>query len=233
MKPVTAMSLLLDKRKPKPMNILIGSEGAVIRELQRKFNTTIEKFNLDDPKQFSYLDLEIDIPLGIRDAVAIWDNPVISGNEGTFRYLVSSLNPELPKDSVEDLARTLSFELTGIRDFRVIYWTVMGRAANYTKKVWDKNPWEDNKKWLTSDQNPGNRLNWILHEVKAYTYARDENKKELSALGISPKKAAFLKAKKYSNRLMYDTMVQLSKWKAGSLNEYQTALTISSIWSDK
>jgi hypothetical protein len=232
MKPVTAISLILDKRKPKPMNILIGSEGAVIRELQRKFNTTIEKFNLDDPKQFSYLDLEIDIPLGIRDSVAIWDNPVISGNEGTFRYLVAALNPALPKEAIEDLARTLSFELTGIRDFRVIYWTVMDRAANYTKKVWDKNPWEDAKRWLTGDSNVENRLNWILKEVRAYTYARDENKKELAVLGISAKKASFLKAKKYSNKLMYDTMIQLSRWKAGILNEYQTALAISSIWSD-
>jgi hypothetical protein len=232
MKPTTAISLILDKRKPKPMNILIGSEGAVIRELQKKFSTTIEKFDPENPKQFSYLDLEIDIPLGVRDSVAVWDNPVISGNEQTFRYLVSALNPALPKESIEDLARTLSFELTGIRDFRVIYWTVMDRAANYTKKVWDKNPWEDAKKWLTNDPNVENRLNWIIHEVKAYAYARDENKKELSVLGVSAKKASFLKAKKYSNKLMYDTMVHLSRWKAGILNEYQTAMTISSTWSD-
>jgi len=232
MKPVTALSLILNKRKPKPMNILIGSEGAVIRELQRKFNTTIERFDPENPKQFSFLDLEIDIPLGIRDSVAVWDNPVISGNENTFRYLVSAVNPELTREQVERLARTLSYEITGVRDFRAIYWTVMDRASNYVDKVWDKTPWEDPKGWLTSDTHIESRLNLLIREVKAYTYARDENKKELASLGISAKKASFLKAKNYSNRLMYDTMIQLSKWKAGTLNGHQTALTLSTIWSN-
>lgn len=230
MKPVTAISLLLDKRKPKPMNILIGSEGSVIRALEQKFDITIAKFNPEDPKPFSYVEIELDIPLDVRASAAVWDNSIISGNEGVFRYLVnaSAVTP-LSRVDAEDLAKDLARYTGGIRDFRVLYWTVWDRANRYEKKVWDKLPWESALGWATGSLPL--RFAAIEREIKAFCYARDDNKQELTNLKISAVNASRLKSTKYSSSLMYDTLVQISRWRTGKQNEFQTAAIISSIWS--
>jgi len=231
MKPVTALSLLVGKRKPKPMNLLIGSEGAVIRELEKKFNTKISKFDPDAPAMFSYLELELDIPIGVRETVAIWDNPVLSKNIPALLFLIHNIVPTLPKDKAEPLAKSLSYDLVGIRDFRVLYWSIYHRATNYVEQQWPKDPWDDPQKWATGDLRV--RLSKLHRDIKIYTYVKVDNKRELDALGVSKANINRLKTKNHSNILMYKTMVQLAKWKAKQLDEYQTALTITDLWSPK
>ena len=228
MKPILAVSLLIDKKKPKPMNILVGQDTVVIKALEQKFGVVIEKFDESNPSVFSFVNAELDIPLSMRDSAAIWLNPVISKNIDVFRYLVEQLT-ETPKAEQDSLITTLMRELDGIRDFSSLYWSVIHRSQDFKKIDWLKNPWEDPIKWV-GDIDLGLRLSWLYTDALTYTYAKDDCKKELTAMGVSAKKASFLKGKNLSNKLMVETILELSRWKT-ERNDLQTALKISSIWS--
>jgi hypothetical protein len=228
MKPLLALSLLIEKKKPKPMNILVGQDSLVLKALEKKFDIKIRKFDEEDPCQFSYLDTELDIPLSLRESAAIWLNPSISKNLDAFKYLVAHLT-DTPKEDQADLALALMREFDGIRDFNSLYWGVKNRSQGFKKSPWLKNPWEDPTNW-TGAVDLGLRLSWLYTDSIAYVYAQDDCKKELASLGISAKKAAYLKAKKLSNNLMSATISELSRWKS-ERQDLHTALKISSIWS--
>ena len=228
MKHVSVLSLLLDKRKPKPMNIVVGQDSLVIRALEAKFNLEIKRFDEEAPTTFSFLDTELDIPLAFRDSAAVWLNPPISKNLEAFKYLISHLT-ETPKEDQESLAYTLMRELDGIRDFNALYWGIIHRSQEFKKSEWLKNPWEDSVRWV-GDIELGLRLAWLYNDSVAYVYAKDDCKKDLISMNVSNKKAIFLKGKNLSNILMSETISELSKWKS-ERNDLQTALKISSIWS--
>lgn len=222
-----AVALLLEKRKPKGTNIVIGSDSVVIKALEKKFQTAIAPFDKDNPTLFSYLESELDVPAALRDSVSIWLNPPLSKNPDVLRYLVSSLHPEFKKEQCDSFVKCLSYDSNGFRNFNTLYWVIL--SGRYEEIPWVKDPWENPNNWL-GQMNIGLRLNWLHTNVVGYVYAKDDNKQGLEKLGISFKKANHLKGLNLSNNKMFRTLLELSKWRSNRQNELQTALLITNIW---
>ena len=222
-----AVALLLEKRKPKGTNIIIGSDSVVIKALEKKFNTIVTPFDNDNPTFFSYLESELDIPAAIRDSVSAWLNPPLSKNPDVLRYLIASISPELKKDEMEAFVKYLSGNSSGFRNFDTLYWTIL--SGRHEDSPWLKDPWENPKNWL-GNMDVGTRLNWFHTNILAYVYAKDENRYNLDKLNISLKKANYLRTLNLSNNKLSQSLLELSKWRSNRQNELQTALLITNIW---
>ena len=222
-----AVALLLEKRKPKGTNILIGSDSVVINALEKKFQMKVGAFDKDHPAFFSHLETELDIPAALVDTVSIWLNPPLSKNHEVLRYLIASLHPEFKKDAVDNFVKFLGSDSNGFRNFDTLYWIIL--SGVFEESPWPKDPWENPTNWI-GKMDLGKRLSWLYTNVIGYVYARDENKQNLEKIGISFKKAEFLKGLKLSNKRLYQTLVELSKWRSHRQNELQTALLITNIW---
>lgn len=222
-----AVALLLEKRKPKGTNVVIGSDSVVTKALEKKFKITITPFDQDRPTFFSYLESELDIPAALRDSVSIWLNPPLSKNPEVLRYLIASIHPEFKKDEVDNFVKYLSGDTNGFRNFDTLYWIIL--AGNYEATSWPKDPWENSKTWL-GQMNLSLRLSWLYTNIVGHVYAKDENKQNLEKLGISFKKANYLKGLSLNRDKLYNTLLELSKWRSDRQNELQTALLITNIW---
>ena len=222
-----AAALLLEKRKPKGTNIIIGSDSVVIKALEKKFQTTVAPFDNETPAFFSFLESELDIPAAIRDSVATWLNPPLSKNPEVLKYLVAAINPKMEKDKLDAFVKYLSSNANGFRNFDALYWSIL--SGHYEDIPWVKDPWENPKNWV-GKMDLGMRLQWLHTNVMGYVYAKDENKYNLEKLGISHKKASYLKGLNLSNNKLYRTLLELSKWRSNRQNELQTALLITYIW---
>lgn len=228
MKHPYAVALLIGKRKPKARNILIGRDSVVIKAISRRFGLDIEKFDKENPKVFSYVDNEIEIPLDVLDTIGIWLNPVISKNYELISYLVSAIKV-LPKKEREEVVRNVNKELESIRDFDALFWTISS-LLDKPPVPWLKLPWEDSENWR-GDIDLGLRLQWLYNDIQALVLARDGIKQDIQDLGISLKRADRLKTSNVSISKLYDTFLELSRWKSGYRNTEQTAVMITSIWS--
>jgi hypothetical protein len=224
-----AVSLLLDKRKPKAQNVLIGSDRVVIRALEQKFGCTIERWSLDSNQgSWFFVDADTDIPEGDRGRFGFWSNPPISKNRELLDYVVSVCS-DLKKEQRDEIVSNLMYESESIRDFYPLYWAVQNQIVDPKRFVWTKNPWES-KFWL-GEGDVSARLAWLYTDLLAYVYAKSNNKEELTSMNISPKKIAYLSSLKLSNKRVTETFGCLSRWKRNETNSIQTSFLISCVWS--
>lgn len=224
-----ATALLLEKRKPKGQNIIIGSDPMVINALVKKFSTTIEKFDENNPAFFSYLETEFDIPASVRESVNVWLNPPLSKNYEALRYLVGAIHPKMELKKMDEMVKSLASTATGFRNFDALYLIIVSKSP--CGESWLNKPWEDSKNWLGQVE-LSQRLSWLHKDIAELVYARNENKAGLDNLGVSAKKATFLRNQKVSITRIYRTLIELSKWRNKKQNPEQTALLITHIWEN-
>ena len=224
-----AMALLLDKRKPKAKNVLIGSDEVVVKALERKFNIDIQPYDPEAPRVFSTVEIESTVPLEDHVSCAFWRNPPISRNELLLNYIVNVLGPEI-KDKTK-VVKSLMYDSESSRDFSVLYWRVLGAIKSTKTFAWDKQPWEAPDNWIGAD--PNIRLANLYRDLRAYAYVLEDNKGELKALGISSGKITYLSGLKLSINKIIETLSILSQWRFKKLSGHQAAFVISTVWSRK
>ena len=223
-----AAALLLDKRKPKARNVLIGSDRTVIKALERKFTLQITEFNVEEPKVFSFVDQESQVPLAEQASVQFWRNPPIARNKELLTYIVSTLLPDLKETVRYSVINGFLYDTSAIRDFDVLYWRI--RNADTSKTSWNKQPWESAQDWV-GQSDPDSRLAKLYHDLRSYLYVLVDNKTELKTLNVSAQKIKYLETLKLSNKQIVDTLGVLAQWRFQALNGTQATFLISNIWS--
>lgn len=224
-----AVAILLGKRKEKARNVLLGSDTVVIRALERRFSIRIEPYSSSDPKVFSYVERDTQIPIEEHSQCTFWRNPPISKNQEVLKYIVGAMSPTGTKlQELDSFVRSFSKETEYCRDFDVLYWRIT--QALKTKQVfkWDEQPWES-KKWFSRDLR--GRLYRLYFDLRAFVFAKEDAKAQLKEMNISDKKAAFLKKWPLSNRQVERALSLLSMWRRGSLSDIQAAFLVTTIWS--
>lgn len=221
-----AISILLEKRKPKQKNVLIGSDLVVIKALERLYNITIENYNSQEPKIFSTVEIESEVPLEDHVSCTFWRNPPISKNESLLTYIVSILTP-MVKDKYK-FVKTLKY-MEGMRDFDVLYWNIITAAKNEVGAEWDKQPWESSS-WVGNGE-VSTRLARLYHDLRAWVYVWSDSKVDIKMLNLSTGKITYLKKQKLGIKLVAGTLSILAKWRYQKLTSSQAALLITGLWS--
>lgn len=221
-----AIAILLDKRKPKQKNVLVGSDRVVIKALERAYSISIKNYDSQDPKVFSTVEIESEVPLEDHASCAFWRNPPISKNEALLNYIVSVLTPTV-KDRYK-FVKTLKF-MEGVRDFDVLYWNVITAAKHEAGVSWDKQPWES-PQWVGSTD-PSVRLDRLYHDLRAWVYVWSDSKVDIKTLNLSTGKIAYLKKQKLGIKLVAETLSVLAKWRYKKLTSPQAALLVTGLWS--
>lgn len=221
-----AVAILLEKRKPKQKNVLIGSDRVVIKALERLYSLTIGEYDPHSPKVFSTVEIESEVPLEDHTSCTFWRNPPISKNDALLNYIVSALTPTV-KDKFK-FVKTLKF-LEGVRDFDTLYWSILTSAKNETTTSWDKQPWES-ATWVGSTD-VSVRLARLYHDLRAWVYVWSEAKVDIKTLNLSTGKITYLKKQKLGINLVAETLSILAKWRYQKLTSPQAALLITGLWS--
>ena len=227
-----AASILLDKRKPKPKNVLIGSDHAGIKALERKYNIQIGQYCLEDPKVFSYVDQESQVPLAERASCQFWRNPPITRNKELVSYIVSVMAPDMKEADRVKLVNSFVYDTEAVRDFDVFYWRVRHAISAGVQSGWDKQPWESSTDWL-GHTDPDLRLARLYHDLRAYLKVSLDIKSEFKTLGLTAGKIKYLSGLKLSNINIADTLGILAQWRYQILSGSQAAFLVSTVWSPK
>ena len=227
-----AVAILLGKRKPKSRNVLLGSDRAIIKALERSYNIKINPFDMEDPQVFSVVDQESQVPLAEQASCAFWKNPPITRNEILLTYIVSSLAPDLKESEQKPIIKSFMYDVESVRDFNVLYWRVKTAMTNKVLGIWDKQPWESPFGWFgTTDLAP--RLSRLYHDLRSYVYVKLDNKSEIKTLGLSSGKIKYLNGLNLSNKRIAGTLSVLARWRYQFLSDQQAAFLVSTKWSNK
>ena len=227
-----AVSILLDKRKPKSRNVLLGSDHAVIKTLEKRFQIKIEKFDLESPQVFSMVDQESQVPLAERSACTFWRNPPITRSKDVLTYIITTLTPDMKESERYPLINHFVYDTESVRDFDVLYWRIKAVLNEKSYGKWDKQPWESPKDWV-GNTDPNVRLSRLYHDLRSYIYVSLDNKTEIKTLGLSSGKIKYLSGLNLSNKKIADTLSVLARWRYQSLSGNQAAFLVATIWSPK
>ena len=225
-----AVAILLGKRKPKTRNVLLGSDRAVIKALEKKYQIKINRYDLEDPQVFSVVDQESQVPLAEHAECAFWKNPPITRNKEALTYIINTMTPDLKEADRIPIINNFVYDVESIRDFDVLYWRIKAAIGNKTAGKWDKQPWETQKEWLgTTD--PDTRLARLYFDLRAFVYVKIDAKSEIKTLGLTVGKINYLSGLNLSNKPVVDTLGVLAQWRNQAINGIEAAFLISTIWS--
>lgn len=225
-----AASILLDKRKPKSKNVLIGSDRTIIKALERRFNIQIDKFEVENPQVFSYVDLESQVPLADRSSCTFWRNPPVTRNKELLTYIVSVLMPDAKEADRYPVVSAFVYDSEAVRDWDVLFWRLRSAISAKAPTKWDRQPWETHLGWVGSTE-PDVRLARLYHDLRSYVYVKLDNKSEIKTLGLSAGKIKYLSGLNLSNKRVADTLGVLAQWRFQTLSGLQAAFLVTTIWS--
>lgn len=225
-----AASILLDKRKPKSKNVLIGTDRAVIKALERRYGITIDTFRLEEPQVFSCVDQESEVPLAERASCAFWRNPPITRNKDLLTYIVTTLMPDTKEAERTPVINGFVYDSEAVRDFDVLYWRIRAAISAKQPGGWDKQPWETHMGWL-GRTDPDLRLARLYHDLRSYVYVKADIKTEIKTLGLTAGKIRYLAGLNLGNKRIADTLGILAQWRLQLLSGIQAAFLVSTIWS--
>ena len=240
------VTLLLLRKTPKKYNILVGDDPAQVRFAEQVLGMScqlVEK--VDDMVLLSggpcllhiATPKAADLSEAVRVATAFWSlGPMTRGSAGAtalVRHAASLLAMEEPeRGALRRLADRLAGD--GIDDIRVAVWKAVWLLLGPVPEAYSRwpEPWEDYKGWLRKDIDPSYRLNTLLRDLAAYAFILSDEEESLrkAGLSLSPSRLKHLKGLTLDPRKVYDTVSEISAWKARKYDPYECAFRVATIW---
>jgi hypothetical protein len=175
----------------------------------------------------------IDLSPELRSKAGIWSlTPIISGSAAATSVVKAAC--EILDIKLELAKRNRVCEIlteSAIGDIRAALWNAVEiLAGNIPEKeeFW-KDPWASDN-WIPKGVDPAYRLNSLYRELVGYIYVYDNDENSARRFGISPAKIKRLKALNLNLDRVYESILELSKWRSKRYNPYFCALKITTIW---
>lgn len=175
----------------------------------------------------------IDLSSELRNKAGIWSlSPVISGSAAATSIVKAACQILDVKLELAKRNRVCDLLTKGvINDIRAALWEAVGIVAGdipEEESFW-KDPWVS-ENWIPNGTDPAYRLNSLYRELVAFVYVHDDDENTARRFGISPAKIKRLKALNLNIDCVYESILELSKWRHKRYNPYFCALKITTIW---
>lgn len=234
-------------KTPPHNNILIGNDAMQIRFVEQLTDVACEaRDSLSDDDLFDkdgvlyrlLTPINLDLSPQMRAKTGIWSlAPITSGSAAAtalIRAAAEILEEKLSRERLASLSRLLGreFENGEISDLRVGLWeTVWVMTGDPAPHHW-KEPWESAvpADWMPPGVNLGLRFGTLFKTLKAYVLVQTDAEQDARKLGTPPHKLLKLKELRLNPAKVYETLKELSRWKALDINPKIVALTLTKIW---
>jgi hypothetical protein len=233
---------LLSKKSFLLHNILVGNDTAQIRFAEQILNVpckAVDRVQDEDvlvptPTLHQvFMSSSIDLSPQIRDKTGVWSlAPLIPGSASTTAVVKAAC--EILSIKLEPAKRNRACEILTeepINDVRAALWSAVWIVADDIpeKEPFWKDPWSSNE-WLSKNTDPVYRLNSLYRDLVGYVLIHDNDEVAVRKFGISPTKSKRLKGMNLNLDCVYDSILELSKWRHKRYNPYFCAIAINKIW---
>jgi hypothetical protein len=233
---------LLLKKPPVRHNILVGNDAVQTRFAEQTLGVECkvvdrvkdEDVLVPEPTLHQVLmSSSIDLSPELRSKAGIWSlSPVLPGSAAATSIVKAAA--EILEVKLELAKRNRACEILTkevINDVRAALWNAVYIVAGDIpeKEPFWKDPWASDN-WIPNGTDPTYRLNTLYRELIGYIYVYDNDESSARRFGISPAKIKRLKALNLNLDRVYESILELSKWKAKHYNPYFCALKIATIW---
>jgi len=236
-----APGLLLKKPYPRH-NILVGNDAVQTRFAEQTLGVECkvvdrvrdEDVLVPDPTLHQVpMSTSIDLSPELRSKAGIWSlSPVLPGSAAATSIVKAAA--EILDVKLEIAKRNRACEILtkkAIGDIRAALWDAVWIVTGDIpdeEPFW-KDPWASDN-WIPNGTDPAYRLNTLYRELIGYIYVHDNEENSARRFGISPAKIKRLKTLNLNLDHVYESILELSKWKVKHYNPYFCALKITTIW---
>jgi len=187
---------------------------------------------------------DIDLSSKVKANVGIWAlAPITKGSDGAnaiVRYAAELLGLERPaRASVEkfgDAMVRMMSDLSVHKEVDDVYAAIWAAAWLLTGpepppfKFWP-HPWNNHLTWFPRGTNPSLRLNSLYKELVVYVFAREGDEYAARKIGkFKPREFNMLKKLRLPIGCVFDSIVELSRWRMHKGDPYICALKLAKIW---
>jgi hypothetical protein len=233
---------LLSKKPFARHNILVGNDAVQTRFAEQTLGVECkvvdrvkdEDVLVPDPTLHQVLmSNSIDLSPELRNKAGIWSlTPITPGSAAATSIIKAAceiLDVKLEIGKRNRACEILTKEV--INDVRAALWNAIWIVAGEIPEdvgLW-KDPWAADN-WMPNGIDPRYRLNALYRELVGYIFVCDNDEASARRFGISPAKIKRLKALNLDIDRVYDSLLELSRWRSRRYDPYICALKITSIW---
>jgi hypothetical protein len=178
----------------------------------------------------------IDLSPEVKSRTGIWDaSPILKGSAGANAIVrqaaaILNMSDELSRETMDFVGKKIT-KYEEVEDVRGALWlAVWHLTGDCTPEPRWIEPWEDPVRWLSPKADTVYRLQGLYLTLVAWSFLATGEPLGLKQLNITPEHQAYLRTLKLNRSQVYDSIKQLSIWRAQHTEPIFCALAIAAIW---